>query len=145
MLRGKYVVGVAVVALLAAGCASFSAPKDCGVGGTADEAAFSQFFQSMELVDQETGSPGAEGEEGAEFEPGAPLVIRYESVQAVELRVCIMERAGGGQIVFDETRGLEAGEGEFALGELVPGAYVARVSVGGVLVKNFAFEIKLSL
>lgn len=142
MMRGKYVVGVVVVALLAAGCAMFTPPEDCGVGGTADEAAFGQYFQSMQLVDQATGAPGVEGEEGTEFGSGTSLVIRFESTQAVELRVCIMERKAGGEIVLDETWKLGAAAGELVLGEMAPGAYVARVSVDGVLVKNFAFVIK---
>lgn len=142
----KGILALAVVTLLtlaAAGC-GFGPPPSCGdnIGGTADTAKFGQYFTSLSLVNQATGQPGADGEQGAQFPQGAALTIQAETKAEVALRACIQPMSGGGQLALDKTQTLAAGKGAFELGTFKPGAYVIRAIIGGTLVKNFPFVVK---
>jgi hypothetical protein len=132
----------ALLVLILAGC-GFGPPPSCGegIGGTADTARFDQLFTNMQLVDQGSGQPGLEGERGARFPAGAVLEIRIESRSEVAVRVCI-QPGGPGELALDDTRTMAAGAGSFVIGVFEPGAYITRVIVDGVLVKNFPFEVR---
>lgn len=132
---------VLALALAALACGSFAPPESCGetIGGTADEAAFAQYFESMELLNQATGQPGSQGEEGMEFASSDALVIRVVSKSEVLVRACIQSRSGGGKIPFDQSMTLPSGEGFFPIGTVPPGTYVVRVIVDDTLVKNLPF------
>jgi hypothetical protein len=124
-------------------CGGLAPPKSCGSGGTADEGAFSQYFESMELVDEVTLTAGPPTDESAvTFDEDAPLIIRASVLSDVILRACVQQRAGGGQIVFDQTATLSAGDGHFPIGAFEPGDYVVRVEAEGVLVRNLTFTIR---
>jgi hypothetical protein len=135
-----YVVLIPI--LLLSACA-FGPPPSCGdnLGGTADTTKFDQYFTSMQLVDEADGQPGPEGENGAQFGSGDALAIQADAKSEVELRACIQPR-GPGDIAFDNTQTMPAGQGTFSVGTFEAGPYVIRVIVEGVLVKNFPFEIK---
>ncbi|MBM3153429.1 MAG: hypothetical protein FJZ96_14700 [Chloroflexi bacterium] len=130
--------------LSALACGSFSPPEDCGegIGGTADEALFSQYFESMELVRASDWQPGTPGENGVEFAEGENLLVMFDVKSGVEVRACIQNTQGGGQLAFDQTSSFSEGSSEFPVGSFDPGAYVIRVIVDGALVKNFPFTVK---
>ena len=135
-------LGIAL-ALIASACGSFGPPESCGVGGTADEAKFSQYFAQMELVDATTGQPGpVDPESGPQFAATAKLEIRAKSKAPVALRACVQSRRGGGKIPFDQTQSLPLGPGSLSLGSFAPGSYVVRVVVDGVLVRNLTFMVE---
>ncbi|MBM3941082.1 MAG: hypothetical protein FJ318_09465 [SAR202 cluster bacterium] len=131
------------IALIAAGCGSggvgpLSAPRDCGFGtGSADQAAFANHFAGMAFAN---GAPGAEGPAFAMND--APR-IAVEALADTATRLCVQERRGGGQIVFDETPTLARGAAETSLPAIVKkGTYVVRVGVDGMLVKNLPFSVE---
>ena len=134
---------VLLLAVSILACGSFSPPEDCGegIGGTADEALFGEYFASMDLVDANTWQPGPEGENGRQFGQD-PLLIMFDARSDVEVRACIQNTVGGGKLAFDETQSFAAGSNEFQVGAFEPGHYVIRVIVDGVLVRNFPFEVK---
>jgi hypothetical protein len=142
--RDRVLVAIgAVIVLTALACGSLRPPEDCGVGGTADESAFSQHFSQMELVSAAAGEPGAEDPEmGTMFAPADTLEIRAQTVNSVEMRACVQERVGGGGIVFDQTLALPQGSTSLPLGSFSEGSYVIRVAVGGVLVRNLSFGVR---
>ncbi|MEW6718784.1 MAG: hypothetical protein AB1345_14955 [Chloroflexota bacterium] len=142
--RKAMVIWIAFMVITALACGSFAPPESCGenIGGTADEVKFAQYFESMELVNQSTGQPGQEGEEGMEFAKGDTLAIRVASKSEVAVRACVQSRTGGGKIPFDQTQTLSQGQGTFSIGTLEPGSYVIRVIVNDTLVKNFPFVVK---
>ncbi len=141
-VKGLSLSVILILALILAGC-GFGPPPSCGdtIGGTADTARFDQYFTSMQLVSQGTGQPGPEGENGAQFSSGDVLEIRTEGKSEGAVRACVQPR-GPGDIAYDQTLTLPEGAGVFVVGSYQPGIYVIRVIVEGVLVKNFAFEIK---
>ncbi len=144
MKKYAYLFSALTLTLSILACGSFSPPESCGdeIGGTADEALFGQYFESMELVNANTWQPGTQGENGVEFAAGEPLLIMFDAKTDVEVRACIQNTVGGGGIAFDQTSSFSSGENEFSLGVFEPSSYVIRVIVDGVLVKNFPFEVK---
>jgi len=130
-------------ALSAAACGSFGPPPSCGetIGGTADEALFSQTFDGMQLVNADTGLPGPEGENGMGFISGERLQLNFQNKSAVSVRLCIQPR-GPGVIALDLTQDLSAGDDSIAIGAIEPGTWVIRVIVDNTLVKNFPFEVR---
>jgi hypothetical protein len=126
-------------------CGSFAPPASCGegIGGTADEALFGQYFSDMGLIVEATGEAPPRGDESsAVVSPDEPLSIRMQVLQAVEVRACVQERTGGGGIPADKTSSVQPGEAFLPLGTFSKGSYVVRVIVDGMLVKNLTFEVK---
>ena len=144
MRKFTFVLPVFVLTFSVLACGSFSPPETCGdeIGGTADEVLFGQYFESMELVSATTYQPGTQWENGVEFTAGEPLLIMFDAKIDVEVRACIQNTVGGGQIAFDQASSFTSGENEFSVGVFEPSNYVIRVIVDGVLVKNFPFEVK---
>ena len=138
--RVRWLAGLVLLGLLLSAC-SFGPPPSCGdtIGGTADTATFDRYFARMALVNQVTGEPGVEGNEGEQFAAADPLAIQLEAKSDVAVRACVQPRAGGKTLAFDQTQTLAAGKGSFALGSFKSGSYVIRVIVEGTLVKNFPF------
>ncbi len=133
-----------MICMVLAACSSFGPPESCGenIGGTADQTKFAQFFTSMQLINQTTGVPGLEGENGAQFAPNDSLVIQVETLSDIPVRVCIQHMGGDNKISFDQTNTLSQGQADFSIGPFELGNYVIRVIVDNTLVKNFPFEIK---
>lgn len=127
--------------LLLASC-GFGPPPSCGdeIGGTADEAAFAHSFNSLALISQSSGLPGAEGENGMQFSAAESLALTVDARSALTLRACVQPR-GPGTMAFDRSKDLAAGEGSFELGSFSAGNYVIRVIVDNLLVKNFSFQV----
>lgn len=141
--RVRTLIVFLLLATAATAC-SFGPPPSCGddIGGTADTAKFDQRFDSMELIGQATGQPGAQGENGVEFAQGDTLAIQLESKADVAVRACIQPLGGGSALAFDQTQSLQQGQGTVEIGTFAPGSYVIRVIVDGTLVKNFPFVVK---
>lgn len=126
-------------------CGSFAPPASCGegIGGTADEALFDQYFSDMGLILEAAGEVPARGDESsAVVSPDEPLSIKMQVLQAVEVRACVQERVGGGGIPADKTASVQPGEAFLSLGTFSKGSYVVRVIVDGTLVKNLTFEVE---
>ena len=142
--RGGLVLICALLVLTVLACGSLSPPESCGegVGGTADEGVFAEHFSLMELVDEATGQPGPEGEEGPRFASTAALSLAMESLSEASMQICVQERRGGGKVAFNQSLTVPSGAGAAALGTFDPGNYVIRVIVDGILVRNFPFVIE---
>ena len=137
-------VFVSVLANMLA-CGSFAPPQSCGegIGGTADEALFAEYFSDMQLVIEGTDEvPPPGSESGALVSTGDSLTVKMQVLKTATVRACVQERAGGGGIPADETRTVQPGEAYLPLGEFEKGSYVARIIVDGTLVKNLTFEVK---
>ncbi|MCX6035500.1 MAG: hypothetical protein NTV38_11085 [Chloroflexi bacterium] len=143
MKRANLLLLIFVLVLSILACGTFSPPETCGedLGGTADEALFGRYFESMELVSGNTWQPGAEGESGMQFPAGESLLIMFDAKSDVQVRACIQHTVGGGKMAFDQTSSFQNGENEFQVGTFEPGPYVIRVIVNGTLVKNLPFSI----
>ncbi|KAF0106783.1 MAG: hypothetical protein FD146_2375 [Anaerolineaceae bacterium] len=133
-----------LLALSILACGSFSPPESCGdeIGGTANETLFGENFESMELVSAGDWQPGAQGENGVQFAGQEPLLLMFDAKADVDVRACIQNTQGGGQLAFDQTAFFSEGTNVFPVGAFEPGNYVIRVIVDGALVKNFPFEVK---
>ncbi|HET7012056.1 MAG TPA: hypothetical protein VFI11_14870, partial [Anaerolineales bacterium] len=100
-------------------------------------------FESMQLLDEVTLTAGPPTDESeATFSENTPLIIRASVLGDVTVRACVQQRAGGGQIVFEQEASLPPGEGHFPIGAFEPGNYVVRVQADGVLVRNLTFTIE---
>lgn len=132
-----------VLLLVSVACGSIAPPETCGATGSADEARFAELFSSMDLVVEATGETGLEDPEGgAQFPTDTPLAIRFDSRVSAEVRVCIEQRRGGGEIAFDQSFMAIGAAGSFSLGAFPPDIYVARVLVDGTLVRNLPFVVR---
>lgn len=134
---------VALVAALAlaAACGSLKPPEDCAVpGGVADEAVFAQHFSQMAVVIE--GQDASPPVEEPAFDPNDTLEVVATSVVDTATNLCLQERKGGGQIRYDETPILYAGENRASLGSFGKGDYVLRVIVDDVLVRNLTFTVR---
>ena len=134
-----------LIALLAAACGSFGPPPECaeGLGGTADEALFAQYFTSMELVSAASGQPGGPAENGTAFPAGEPLAVNVSAVAEVSVRFCVQGFYDGGVIADDLTADMVPGDNQVHLDAFDTAAsYVVRVIVDGVLVKNLPFTLQ---
>ncbi len=145
VLSSKSIVLVLLFSLLAAACgSSFGPPPECatGLGGTADEAKFAQYFSSMDLVSQTTGQTGTPADNGVAFAVSEPLVIQVGNTAGVSVRACV-QFFNGNTIAFDQTSTLPVGQSEIVLGAFPgKGNYVVRMIVDGVLVKNLPFTLQ---
>lgn len=148
MKRSKLALSVPVfvaLALLGAACGSLGPPPECteGLGGTADEALFAQYFTAMELVSADSGQPGGPAENGASFPGGEPLAVNVSAGAAVTVRFCVQGFYDGGVIADDLTADLVPGANQVHLDTFDTSAdYVVRVIVDGVLVKNLPFTLQ---
>jgi len=143
MKRENLILLIFALVLSILACGTFSPPESCGedFGGTADEALFGRYFESLELVSGNTWQQGVDGESGMQFPVGEPLLIMFDAKSAVQIRACIQHTVGGGKLAFDQTSSFQTGENEFQIGTFEPGPYVVRVIVDGTLVKNLSFSI----
>lgn len=140
--RGAWRPLLTVIVWASAACGSIAPPEACASTGSADEARFGQLFSSMDLVVDATGETGTEDPQGGVSLPSdTPLAIRFEGLGDAEVRVCVEQRRGGGEIVFDQTFLAGAGAGSFSLGSFPPDTYVVRVLVDGALVRNLPFVV----
>jgi hypothetical protein len=140
--RASAIAVVTIVVLTLAACGGAAPSAACGLGGTADQAAFERSFSSMVLVDA-AGKPGLEDPDGSViFGASARVVVRLEATTATEARFCVAVRDGSGTIVADQTARLGTGAGQVDLGPFPARDYVIRVGVGGVLVRNLPFAIR---
>lgn len=129
--------------LVSAACGSIAPPETCGATGSADEARFAELFSSMDLVVEATGETGLEDPEGgAQFPADTPLAIRFDGRASAEVRVCVEQRRGGGEIAFDRSFMATGAPGSFSLGAFPPDIYVARVLVDGTLIRNLPFVVR---
>ena len=138
-------VALAALALLAAACGQIGPPPECaeGLGGTADQTLFAQYFTSMELVSAASGQPGAPAENGASFPVSEPLAINASVLTEVSARFCVQGFYASGVIADDLTADLVPGENQVHLDAFDTAAdYVVRVIVDGVLVKNLPFTLQ---
>lgn len=132
------VCSVLTIAMLA--CGSFAPPESCIDTGTADEEAFTSQFNSMQVVNAATGAPGeSHPEGGVRFSPDDQLAVVVDSLGEVEVRICVTQRRGGGQIVYDETHTVPEGETTVTLTAFDSDPYVIRVIVNDTLVRNLPF------
>jgi hypothetical protein len=132
-----------MLTLAALACGSFAPPESCVDTGTADEEAFNSQFTSMLVVDAATGEPGEPHPEGGlSFSSEDQLAVAIESLGEVEVRFCVTQRKGGGQIVYDETHTVQEGETTVTLTAFDSDPYVIRVIVNDTLVKNLPFTIE---
>lgn len=126
--------------LAALACGSFAPPESCIDTGTADEEAFTAQFNSMHVVNAATGEPGEPHPEGGlSFSSGDQLAVVVESLGEVDVRFCVTQRRGGGEIVYDETHTVQEGETTIRLTSFDRDTYVIRVIVNNTLVKNLPF------
>ena len=137
-----HLLTIVTMIALATACEETGSPEDCELGVVADTDAFEAAFDSMELIDDETGESFEETADGFIVPEGTVVSISATAVDTTDWRACQQERVGGGDIVLDEEWTQEAGEESFLLGEFPPLDYVVRVGVDGVLVKNLPFTVE---
>jgi hypothetical protein len=132
-----------LLTLLLASCGPLSPPESCGAGGTADKETFNQFFVEMLLFDETLGgSPRIDTEAGPTFLKDTTISVQTESFMSVEVRFCVEERRGGGEISFDEVRLISEGVSTIALEAFESGSYVTRVIIDEVLIRNLPFIVE---
>lgn len=136
-------ISLFLLSSLLASCAQFSPPESCGAGGTANEEMFNQYLTEMLLYDEiRGGSPLINTEAGPTFFAGNPVSIQTDSLKSVDIRFCVEQRKGGGEIRFDEMRIIPEGADIISLGQFEPGSYVIRVILDDVLVRNLPFVVE---
>lgn len=134
---------LSILVLYLASCGPISPPESCGVGGTADSKTFDQLFESMVLYDESLGGlPRIDTEAGPTFSPAVPVSVQVDSFQSTEIRFCVEERKGGGEIGFDETELVPEGSSIIPLREFETGSYVLRVIHGQILIRNLPFVVE---
>ncbi|MBM3933068.1 MAG: hypothetical protein FJ319_02000 [SAR202 cluster bacterium] len=138
------------LALLAIAACGESAPQsvngtplptrqECSGPGSADTAAFDQFFTSMEFG---SGSPPI-GENGQRFGKTDAVVVETDAKSEVVTRFCLQERGRSGTVKSNNSATLVAGVNRTDLGAIDSGGtYVIRVWVGDKLVRNLPFTVE---
>ncbi len=127
--------------LAALACGSFAPPESC-TNADFDEEAFARYFNDMQIVYAATGEPGetAEGDDrGPGFSTDDQLAVLVDSLGEIDVTICIEQRKGGGQIVYNQTHTVQEGETTLPLMAFDSDPYVIRVIVNDVLVKNLTF------
>jgi hypothetical protein len=112
------------------------------IGGVADTVKFDEYFNTMALVNQATGNPGPDSDNGQQYAENETLVIQLEVKSEVTVQACIQPMGGGNSLPLDESKTFSAGQASFDLGSFQKGNYVIRVIVDNILVKNFPFNIQ---
>lgn len=132
-----------LVSTIVISCGPFSPPESCGAGGTANTETFDQYFDDMFLYDETLGgSPRIATEGGPTFLSGSSVSVQAESNMSVEIRFCVEERTGGGEINFDEVRVISEGVSIISLEVFEPSSYVIRVITDDTLIKNLPFIVE---
>lgn len=132
-----------IFSLCITSCGSFRPPESCGTGGTADSETFDQLFVDMTLFDESLGgSPRIDTEAGPTFSPTTPVSVQVDSYQSIQVRLCVEERKGGGEIGFDEIELVSEGMSVISLREFESGNYVLRVLHDQVLIRNLPFVVE---
>ena len=123
-------------------CGPLSPPESCGAGGTADRGKFNQLFRDMVLVYDPTGElPLMETEGGPHFSENSAVGVQFDSLQALDVRFCVEERRGGGEIIFDDTMSISEGTGRVPIGSFFSGSYVVRIILDEMLLINMPFTV----
>lgn len=123
-------------------CRALSPPESCGLGGYANDTAYGLYLDKFDLLDV-NGNPGEPDRDGLpRFEEGQALNLWLQVKAAARIRICVEETRGGGEIAFDETTPLTAGQSAISLGVLESGPYVIRMSIDGTLLRNVAFSVR---
>jgi len=123
-------------------CRALRPPESCGLGGSANDTAYGLYFDKLDLLDV-AGSPGEPDRDGLpRFEEGQALNLWLQVKSDTRVRVCVEETRGGGEIAFDETSPVSAGQSAITLGTLDSGPYVIRLSIDGTLVHNVPFSVR---
>ncbi len=128
---------------LLSACDTFQPSQLCGEETEADHQAFTQTFSEMQLVNLDGSYVENNGDQvGRVFESPASLAITLTSRADIELRLCIFGTKRNGEIVFDESFNLAAGQESIRLGEYPKGAYIVRVYADTKLVENISFLVR---
>lgn len=137
---GAAAVLLFAVGLVALACGGPSAQaKECTAGGSAEEAAFAQYFTSMSFA----GGKPSTGEGGQEFSPAEPVTVQTEAKAETPARFCVQARGRTGDVAYDQEHRLAAGASTTDLGAFQKkGDYVIRVAVNDVLVRNMTFTVR---
>jgi hypothetical protein len=136
-----YFISLFVITLIgsALACGSFAPPESC-TDADFDESVFSKYFTEMVLVNAATGDSGEmDPEQGERFATDDQIAVRLFSLDEVEVRFCIEQRKGGGQIVYDQAHSVSQGENTVVLMAFASDPYVIRVIVDENLIKNLTF------
>lgn len=134
-------LALSALAMAALACGSFAPPESCP-STSFDTEAFATYFTDMRLVNAATGLPGevdAANDQGQRYSTEDELALVVDSLGEVEVTICITERKGGGQIVYNQTHTLPQGQSTLPLMAFDSDPYVIRVIVNEVLVKNLTF------
>ena len=133
------VLFVTLFGLVTGACGAISPPESCAHTGF-DEAVFAEYFTDMYLIDTATGEPGErDPDQGDRYATDDQIAVWIESLEDVEVRFCIEQRKGGGQIVYNQAHSISQGETTVALTTFESDPYVIRVIVNDALVKNLTF------
>jgi hypothetical protein len=135
------VLAISALGLVALACGSIAPPESCANTGF-DEEAFDTFFNNMQIVYANTGEPGelVEGDDrGLRFSIDDQLAVLVDSKGEAEVMICVEQRKGGGQIVYNQTHTVQEGESTVPLIAFDSDPYVIRVIVKEILVKNLTF------
>ncbi|MBC8508001.1 MAG: hypothetical protein ISR58_21865 [Anaerolineales bacterium] len=132
-----------ICATLVPACDTFQPSQLCGDQTEADYQSFVKIFSEMQLVNLD----GSYAEDGAEqtgrvFDGPTSLALSLYNEQDTQLRLCIFGTKRNGEIVFDETFTVDAGQESIRLGEFEKGQYIIRVYADELLVENISFMIK---
>lgn len=139
--RYWYLLVLSALGLAALACGSFAPPEECTNSGF-DEEAFAAHFNDMQLVNAATGEPGElepGNDQGMRFSSDDELALLVDSLGEVQLTLCIQQRKGGGQIVYNETHSFQEGESTVPLMAFDSDPYVIRVILNDALIKNLTF------
>ena len=137
----RFLLVLATLAVAALACGSFAPPESCTSAGF-DEEAFAMHFNEMQVINAATGEPGESdpgNDQGLRFSTGDELAVLVDSLGDVEVTFCIEQRKGGGQIVYNQSHTVQAGENTVPLMAFDSDPYVIRVIVSDALVKNLTF------
>ena len=127
---------------LVSSCRALNPPESCGLGGYANNTAYGLYIDQVDLLDV-NGGPGEPDRDGLpRFAEGQALNLWLQIKTDTRMRICVEETRGGGEIVFDETTPISAGQSAIALGALESGPYIIRLSIDGTLLQNVAFSVR---
>ncbi len=144
MIRRNCLVFILLLSLtmIVFSCGPLSPPESCGAGGTADRGKFNQLFRDMLLVYDPTGEfPLMQTEGEPHFSENSAIGVQVDSLQSLDVRFCVEERRGGGEIIFDEVMSMSEGAARVSIGPFGSGSYVVRVILDEVLLINMPFTV----
>ena len=137
----RFSLSLAALAVTALACGSLVPPESCP-STSFDPEAFATYFNDMQLVSAASGQPGqpdSGDDRGQGFSTDEELAIIVDNLGDIELTICITERKGGGQIVYNQTHTIQEGRSTIPLMAFESDPYVIRVIVEEVLVRNLTF------